>query len=173
MTCAEPLKLLFEGWTQSWGCGATCPPATRALLWPPLDSGAQLSVPTRLEAPPGQPRGALRADRGRSCRVLSLGREWSLQTRVFKMKAIQAGALGGPRDAGCLSLCHPPSGAAEAASLTPLGSQLPAGEAWEMGKVVRLVSEAGLGIHAGWQAWGGGAAEPHLRLGRPPRKTRL
>lgn len=26
------------------------------------------------------------------------------------------------------------------------------GEVWEMGEVVRLVSGAGLGIHAGWQA---------------------
>lgn len=41
--------------------------------------------------------------------------------------------------------------AAELGSPHP-GSRPPAAEAWETGEVVRLVSGAGLGIHAGWQA---------------------
>ncbi|KAK2112239.1 hypothetical protein P7K49_011986 [Saguinus oedipus] len=45
----------------------------------------------------------------------------------------------------------------------------PPGEAWEMGEVVRLVSGAGLGIHAGWQASVGEDRTPRAAVGRPPR----
>lgn len=42
--------------------------------------------------------------------------------------------------------------AAELAHSTLGGGRPTPEEAWEMGEVVRLVSGAGLGIHAGWQA---------------------
>lgn len=44
----------------------------------------------------------------------------------------------------------------------------PPGEAWEMGEVVRLVSGAGLGIHADWQKLVGEDRTPRAAVERPP-----
>lgn len=96
---------------------------------------------------------------GRDC-----GPEWSFQPPVFASSADGMGrspAACSPR-AG-VSLCRPPAGQIHSSQRQPrpqrsgvhptLGAgRPPPGVAWEMGEVVRLVSGAGLGIHAGWQA---------------------
>lgn len=90
-------------------------------------------------------------------------REWSFQTPGFAMRGPGGERPEGPQlEGGSVPLplafwANPfIARAAEAAAelaLSTLGGGRPTPEeAWEMGEVVRLVSGAGLGIHAGWQA---------------------
>lgn len=148
----------------------------------PLDSGAQLRVPARLEAPPGQPASrTTRTGRGQEsalCRVV-VAREWGVQPPAFMMRGDGVGSRPAARSTRAgVSLCRLPSGQIYSSQGQPrprlsrahptLGVGCPPpGEAWEMGEVVRLVSGAELGIHAGWQALGGWGRG---RLERPPQE---
>lgn len=93
----------------------------------------------------------------------SVAREWSFQPLGFVMGGPGEERPEGPQHTGGrvllpLALWANPfmAGAAEAAAScthSTLGGGRPTPEeAWEMDEVVRLVSGAGLGIHAGWQA---------------------
>lgn len=79
---------------------------------------------------------ALETGWGTARRPAARGRECPFATDLLGKSIHRRGSRG------CGPAAHPTLG----------GGRPTPGEAWEMGEVVRLVSGAGLGIHAGWQA---------------------